>query len=578
MSHGLELTMFEQQIEQTIALLSAHTIGDARTISFKEIEYSSMPQSLKRFFESEVQRWAIDERQRLVISPHFLYGDSQIHSVFDGITSKAADYAQFTREEFTTILDQAVKLVFNYLCRPQYTLTNFAFRDAANLSTDALLDDVGQFSEYEHYKAVLAEYFERKRVTGISRERFENLIALIDSEYVRSFDSYKLAHLTEPIFALFNPGDSTDFARVPIEALSVFYDDKNLTDIVEEIERQKAMTPSVTMHDLVMIIGNVDHTIGSDIRNIVTMHVTGAIPPAIASTVDTSSFDVPDIDAVIDADVQDSLPDEDIALPAGQVEAPEVELPDEFITDDEPLLSGEQITPGFEEIPETDTPEPVSEDLSIPDGFFLNDDENSLEADVPIPDLSIPEASVPEASVPEAHIASPSIERPLGDITLDEESFLRALDLTETGIVNTGTPYAMDADIPDISLGADEMKPDILESGTRVIEPSSPFIAPVAENHPETETRQADPQAVIAQFGDLRSSISSADKKKFAKKIFGKDDAAFERALETLNASPTWREASEHIDEIFLQHKVDMYSRIAVEFTDSIYKRYLQRK
>ena len=45
-----------------------------------------------------------------------------------------------------------------------------------------------------------------------------------------------------------------------------------------------------------------------------------------------------------------------------------------------------------------------------------------------------------------------------------------------------------------------------------------------------------------------------------------------------LNGKPSWRKASEYIDELFIKHDVDMYSRLAVKFTDDIYKRYANKK
>ncbi len=87
-----------------------------------------------------------------------------------------------------------------------------------------------------------------------------------------------------------------------------------------------------------------------------------------------------------------------------------------------------------------------------------------------------------------------------------------------------------------------------------------------------------EPAAVIAKFGDLQQLISSSDKKKYMKKIFSRNEERYAQAIDMLNSKPTWKEASEYIDEIFLTNDVDMYSRVAVHFTDEIYKRYLPKK
>jgi len=81
----------------------------------------------------------------------------------------------------------------------------------------------------------------------------------------------------------------------------------------------------------------------------------------------------------------------------------------------------------------------------------------------------------------------------------------------------------------------------------------------------------------MKKFGDLRELIPASDQKKYIKKIFRKNEEIFHRSIDILNGKPSWREASEHIDDIFLKNDVDMYSRIAVKFTDDIYKRYLKK-
>jgi hypothetical protein len=554
--------MFEQQIEHTIALLRTQTIGDAFNISYKEIVFSSMPRSLKSFFDAEVQRWVAEERQRLLGSPHFLYGDSQVLSLFDSIVSNASDYAQFSREEFTTILDQSIKLVFNYVCRPQYTLTNYAYREASTLTPATLIEHVSRYTDYEYYRIILTEYFEKKHVADIGKERFENLLSLIDTEYVRTFDSFKLAHLTEPIFQLFNPGEPLESARVPIEAISVFFDDKNLTEIVDELDASKASLPTVSLHDLVMLLGNVDHAIGSDIRNIVTMHATGTVPPTPAGV---PEYEVPEIDEIIEPQVEDHLPADDLMMVDSSVPA-DLEPPDEFIVDslETEVQPGEMLTPDLDAISPAAQHDPQALEDAIPDDFFLNDEEP-----VPQQDLSFA-ADLEPPAIP--------VDHALPDISLDEESFLRALDLTETGVVENASPYAKDAEIPDIPLDHVPAAPEPATALNTVEPESPPVVSPPTMEQPQASPSTADPRAVIAQLGDLRASISASDKKKFVKKIFAKNDSSYESAIDVLNASSSWREASEHIDELFLQNKVDMYSRVAVEFTDSIYKRYLQRK
>ena len=98
------------------------------------------------------------------------------------------------------------------------------------------------------------------------------------------------------------------------------------------------------------------------------------------------------------------------------------------------------------------------------------------------------------------------------------------------------------------------------------------------EDRDEMEEQPVPAEDVIRQYGDLTKLINSSEQKKYAKRLFGRNEDTIKHALAVLNGKPTWREASEYIDELFIKHDVDMYSKIAVQFTDDIYKRYLARK
>lgn len=66
-------------------------------------------------------------------------------------------------------------------------------------------------------------------------------------------------------------------------------------------------------------------------------------------------------------------------------------------------------------------------------------------------------------------------------------------------------------------------------------------------------------------------SIEENDRKRFIKKIFLQDEAALAAALETLESVPGWKEASRHIDEIFIQNNVDPYCPEAEQFVEILF-------
>jgi hypothetical protein len=140
------------------------------------------------------------------------------------------------------------------------------------------------------------------------------------------------------------------------------------------------------------------------------------------------------------------------------------------------------------------------------------------------------------------------------------EELLGELDLDDFDEIEDTKPVSH-RDIPIVEeVSRSAVEDDYDEDASETVKPARPV------------------EEVIAEFGDLNTIIPVAEKKKYIKRLFQKDESSFNNAMNTLNGKPTWREASEYIDELFIKYDVDMYSRLAVKFTDDVYKRYLNQK
>jgi hypothetical protein len=676
--------MFERRIEETIAYLLKETIADQETISSKQIFASEIPKSLKRMFDLDVDVWIEEERGRLLKSPHFRYDESEIQQVFEHIVLQAREYAVFTRTEYQQTLEKNVKLLFNYACRPQWTLVKYMFDDRENASTDEIVHGLKYFWDYEYYQIILGEYFEKKQLTVTNSRKFSELLEHVDQEVVRNFDSRKLAHLTEPIFELFAVGSSGEEKFVPIEALTIFFDDKKHNSIVERLDKEKEQREQVTLHDLVMLISEVDYTMSFDISSIVNQHVNNTDPIKPERHVTAGQdFEIPtvntpehverdrkeigedegDLDFVITeeehsvtAHAYDSIPkmeddeflvDEDVT---GYDELSEITLE----TEDEPLpeMEEDEILDDMLQDPQEFSEEEeisLGGEVEIIDDEDLDDDvvmsgtdetileiEGELEEHDYIPDMSLEEmedyALIEEVGNEEKSIVEdfedfdedpitlPSDDVP--DLSLDDSLNDDDVDVREDDS-ELEIDWEKEAEeIPDMTLNDDEdergtltkdMLQDISQKEEESLQPAeellglldlddmddtpsnksqSDFDIPIIEDESpplagnngqsaeaeESETTAVPAEEVIAQFGDINQQIADVDKKKYVKRLFQKNDEAFNRIMQVINGKPSWREASEYIDEIFIKHDVDMYSRVAVKFTDDIYKRYLTKK
>ena len=85
--------------------------------------------------------------------------------------------------------------------------------------------------------------------------------------------------------------------------------------------------------------------------------------------------------------------------------------------------------------------------------------------------------------------------------------------------------------------------------------------------------------AVQGPSGVIRIlEFSEGDQKRFTRRIFRQDEAAFASASGALKHAPSWKEASKIIDEIFIQNVIDPYSSDALRFTETLFKQFHKSK
>lgn len=76
---------------------------------------------------------------------------------------------------------------------------------------------------------------------------------------------------------------------------------------------------------------------------------------------------------------------------------------------------------------------------------------------------------------------------------------------------------------------------------------------------------------------DLGRIISPKQRKRFVKKIFSKKEKKYLEFISLMNSTPTWKHASNLIDNYFFQQGINPYSREALEFSDIVYNRYFPK-
>ncbi|HTR81571.1 MAG TPA: hypothetical protein VMM58_08065 [Bacteroidota bacterium] len=235
--------MFEKETEQLIGVVRQATIGDNKSIGLREIFESNIPTSVKVFFRAEVETMLHAERRPETRSQKFDYDAPEITMLQDQIDALLIHNFVFPKNDFETTLDKCVHFLFNYLCRPQWTLNSFLFEDSGRASSAQILSKLRYCRDYVYFPDILRTYLQQRGVQEMTLEEGRNLIARIDAEVSRNHTSVELARMTTPLYEFVAYARSHNLSAtaktIPTRALMYFFEDKKIAAIHERLSRER---------------------------------------------------------------------------------------------------------------------------------------------------------------------------------------------------------------------------------------------------------------------------------------------------------------------------------------------------
>ncbi len=133
--------MLENTIEILIKKVKDEVISDPNMteIPLAYLMTRNIPESVKHFFDQEVELWIREEEEKFASSDRFDYDMPEVRMLIDQIFDFLKQNARFDLNKFNQLLERAVKLEMNYLIEPQRTLSQFIFKDRLDCFHDGSL-------------------------------------------------------------------------------------------------------------------------------------------------------------------------------------------------------------------------------------------------------------------------------------------------------------------------------------------------------------------------------------------------------------------------------------------------------
>jgi len=349
--------MLEETLDVFINRIKEVVVTDKNmtTIPLAYLMTREIPDSIKHFFDQEVEIWIREEEEKFATTERFDYDIPEVRMLIDQIFDHLKQSATFHLNKFNQLLERAIKLEMNYLIEPHRTLSQFIFKDSDIVSTMGIYDTLKYFFRLEYYKGAISDYFNLKYLREISKDQFIDLINQIDEKAFSENKAETTLKMVKSIMSFLGEAENTTVNALSIDVLRVSLRDRNLGEYVELVERaEKESELSELTFDQLEAMFRDGILPGADEEIIEKTEIIGL---ESHEDIETSKPEV----AVDEIEVQEQVIDEVV------VEEDEDEDLDEEMEDEEYELEEEtEEAPVAAEEPDTQVPEDVEETFDGP--------------------------------------------------------------------------------------------------------------------------------------------------------------------------------------------------------------------
>jgi hypothetical protein len=244
--------MLDQIIENIIQKIRKEVVQPGMNdIPLTYLFTRNIPESIKHFFDQEVELWIREEYDKFTNSERFNYDLPEVQMLLDKIFDTLKQTATFSINQFNLLLERAIKLQANFLIRPQKTLTQFLFKDAPVITTIQVHDMLKYFNEFNYYHKALTDFFNIKYLREISFNQFQEVIAAIDRQMFTKSPVATAMHVVKVINKFINEGRLQPSDKISTHIVLMAFEDRHLDDFAAVVKREiERGVTAVTLSEL----------------------------------------------------------------------------------------------------------------------------------------------------------------------------------------------------------------------------------------------------------------------------------------------------------------------------------------
>jgi hypothetical protein len=236
--------MFEKYLEQKEQLLAEQlNLSDEYVNLYSMLFNPKIEQSFKVYFSAEVDWWIYEEQIARSSNQRFNIDDPKLSAFLKQLDELYKKNARFSSLTLPQVINSAVKTRLNMLCRPRTAIKWFVYRWEQTKSYHEIVKRLNYLFDNKYLADGFIEYVQRKNLIKSSSDlipisEFDKIISEIDNEKIHSLSPEEFVQLMSSLFIFFNSeAEHKDTAKIPIEAVVIYFDDKNLFSLSTKLEQ-----------------------------------------------------------------------------------------------------------------------------------------------------------------------------------------------------------------------------------------------------------------------------------------------------------------------------------------------------
>ncbi|MDX1637289.1 MAG: hypothetical protein R3281_04930 [Balneolaceae bacterium] len=554
-------------MEQTIKHISERLVStlpkEYETYKLGDLRHHGFPLFVVKRVRVELQRNLAES----IILPDTDWADMESETVrqaWDQFVSAIRAQARLPKSYAYPVVETAISDIMEILVQPRKNLPEVIFGADEILSYDELVDRLDVVVVYRHFASLLPRYMERKNYLELSKIQCANIVAQADKRLTERYTPLNWAQMLEPLFTL------TD-EQVDSNLLRLFFEDKNRPRMARLFDM---MNRTLNRSEVIEALSTPDLPDNEEQSELFGTLKERPKPPytsweGLVKPVERGEFDsASQADTETHSEQRDSdegeslntlfrndLEQEQQNLRPFDQDAAENALNEIFSeTEDREQAEPEHRKPheehgemgsgdiesrsrqDTENQPEQAGDREPEEESSQLVNLFREENETEHDRDQ-------------ERDRQEDRHRDPTIEQQVSwvdedtgeenDIETEEDAPIWRTFVSDEDLAEEDQESSDDEEEPLIDLTSDD-KPD-------------------------------------RQQMDALMKLLENDRDRFVEEIFRGAEEAYEQALEDIAARDDWRSASQYIEkEVFKRNLVDMYSEVAVDFTDRLHSYFIE--